>query len=238
MLKRFAWSRFFSCSRKWDNCFASCQISKLKCSQCEFLSFKNIDQWKNHVIGHWRLAGMTTDFEVWVSISRFRFQVVFSGCLLWWELQVQPQGWQHVREAEQPRHALHRGAQLQAGCLQVKHFCWGWLRLIQPVRKCNICNLEFAEERKYNSHMRKHDESFQCELCKRKITGRLWYVEIPLPYFEHQSKTIRFERHQKECEGDERPKWAREAPVINPGEDKEVRTSWESSKWHFCMPCS
>ena len=73
--------------------------------------------------------------------------------------------------------------------------------------------------------MRKHDESFQCELCKRKITGRLWYVEIPLPYFEHQSKTIRFERHQKECEGDERPKWAREAPVINPGEDKEVRTS-------------
>lgn len=41
-------------------------------------------------------------------------------------------------------------------------------------RKCNICNLEFAEERKYNSHMRKHDESFQCELCKRKITGRLW----------------------------------------------------------------
>merc|ERR1712226_1800398 len=54
-------------------------------------------------------------------------------------------------------------------------------------RKCNICNLEFAEERKYNSHMRKHDESFQCELCKRKITGRLW-----------------FERHQKECEGGER----------------------------------
>ena len=33
---------------------------------------------------------------------------------------------------------------------------------------------------------------------------------------------FRFERHQKECEGDERPKWAREAPVINPGEDKEV----------------
>ena len=32
----------------------------------------------------------------------------------------------------------------------------------------------------------------------------------------------RFERHQKECEGDERPKWAREAPVLNPGEDKEV----------------
>ena len=44
--------------------FLLCQISKLKCSQCEFLSFKNIDQWKNHVIGHWRLAGMTTDFEV------------------------------------------------------------------------------------------------------------------------------------------------------------------------------
>ena len=44
--------------------FLLCQISKLKCSQCEFLSFKNIDQWKNHVIGHWRLAGMTSDFEV------------------------------------------------------------------------------------------------------------------------------------------------------------------------------
>jgi hypothetical protein len=40
------------------------QITKLKCSQCEFLKFKNIDQWTNHVVGHWRLAGMTPDYEV------------------------------------------------------------------------------------------------------------------------------------------------------------------------------
>ena len=38
----------------------------------------------------------------------------------------------------------------------------------------------------------------------------------------------RFERHQKECEGDERPKWAREAPVLNPGEDKEVKKGMAS----------
>ena len=59
-----------------------------------------------------------------------------------------------------------------------------------------------------------------------------------------QFKTCRFERHQKECEGDERPKWAREAPVINPGEDKEVMMVFMSanyiSPWkrqregHFC----
>ena len=40
------------------------EMDKLLCSQCEFLKFKNIDQWKNHVVGHWRLAGMTNDFEV------------------------------------------------------------------------------------------------------------------------------------------------------------------------------
>ena len=91
-------------------------------------------------------------------------------------------------------------------------------------RKCNICNLDFAEERKYNSHMRKHDESFQCEKCKRKITGRLWWVkDEKWVCLKISANTLcRFERHQKECEGDERPKWAREAPVLNPGEDKEV----------------
>ena len=56
--------------------------------------------------------------------------------------------------------------------------CLGQTKFEPWIRKCNICNLEFAEERKYNSHMRKHDESFQCELCKRKITGRLWYVRF------------------------------------------------------------
>ena len=61
----------FSAVLKCLDCFSSRQISKLKCSQCEFLSFKNIDQWKNHVIGHWRLAGMTTDFEVQALLEYF-----------------------------------------------------------------------------------------------------------------------------------------------------------------------
>ena len=39
-------------------------IARLRCSQCEFLKFKNIDQWKNHIVGHWRLAGMKTEYEV------------------------------------------------------------------------------------------------------------------------------------------------------------------------------
>ena len=39
-------------------------VSRLRCNQCEFLKFKNIDQWKNHVVGHWRLSGMKTDFDV------------------------------------------------------------------------------------------------------------------------------------------------------------------------------
>ena len=39
-------------------------INRLRCSQCEFLKFKNIDQWKNHIVGHWRLAGMKTEYEV------------------------------------------------------------------------------------------------------------------------------------------------------------------------------
>ena len=39
-------------------------VSSLRCAQCEFLSFKNIDEWKNHFIGHWRLEGMKNDFKV------------------------------------------------------------------------------------------------------------------------------------------------------------------------------
>ena len=61
------------------------------------------------------------------------------------------------------------------------------------------------EERKYNTHMRKHDETFNCDLCKKKITGRTWY-----------------EKHLKICTGDERPKWARGPAPVAPGEDKEV----------------
>ena len=39
-------------------------VTKLSCAQCEFLSFKNIDAWKNHFVGHWRLDGMTNDYKV------------------------------------------------------------------------------------------------------------------------------------------------------------------------------
>jgi hypothetical protein len=39
-------------------------VSKLRCAQCEFLSFKNIDAWKNHFIGHWRLDGMKNTYKV------------------------------------------------------------------------------------------------------------------------------------------------------------------------------
>ena len=39
-------------------------VTRLRCIQCEFLKFKNIDQWKNHIVGHWRLAGMKTEYEV------------------------------------------------------------------------------------------------------------------------------------------------------------------------------
>ena len=38
-------------------------------------------------------------------------------------------------------------------------------------RKCDICNVDFYEERKYNAHMKKHDPSFTCDLCKKKSTG-------------------------------------------------------------------
>ena len=33
-------------------------MKRLRCVQCEFLKFKNIDEWRNHCIGHWRLGGM------------------------------------------------------------------------------------------------------------------------------------------------------------------------------------
>jgi hypothetical protein len=39
-------------------------VSKLRCAQCAFLSFKNIDAWKNHFIGHWRLDGMKNTYKV------------------------------------------------------------------------------------------------------------------------------------------------------------------------------
>jgi hypothetical protein len=41
-------------------------VSKLRCAQCEFLSFKNIDAWKNHFIGHWRLDGMKNTYKVFL----------------------------------------------------------------------------------------------------------------------------------------------------------------------------
>jgi len=150
------------------------EMDKLKCSQCEFLKFKNIDQWKNHVVGHWRLAGMTTDFEV----------VCFA---------------ENCKFSPKDDNMYERLSKLGQHFVEIHSFK-------QDVyKKCDICNVEFMEERKYNSHMRKHDESFQCELCKKKITGRIWY-----------------ERHKEECTGDERPKWARAPPVVAPGEDKEV----------------
>jgi len=150
------------------------EIVKLKCSQCEFLSFRNIDQWKNHVVGHWRLAGMEPDYEV----------VCFAA---------------HCSHSPKDDNMYERLSKLGQHFMEVHSFK-------QAVyKKCDICTLDFMEERKYNSHMRKHDESFQCELCKKKITGKLW-----------------FERHTRDCTGDERPKWAREGPVLAPGEDKEV----------------
>jgi len=150
------------------------EMDRLLCSQCEFLKFKNIDQWKNHVVGHWRLAGMKDDFEVVCFAETCKFS---------------------------PRKDImyERLSQLGQHFIQVHSFKQ------DAYRKCDICNLEFMEERKYNSHMRKHDESFQCDLCKKKITGRSWY-----------------DKHKETCEGDQRPKWARAPPVLLPGEDKEV----------------
>merc|ERR1719481_1968048 len=91
--------------------------------------------------------------------------------------------------------------------LQMSHFIQQHSFKQDAYRKCDICNLEFMEERKYNSHMRKHDESFQCDLCKKKITGRSWY-----------------DKHKETCEGDQRPKWALAPPVLLP---RRIRRCWK-----------
>ncbi len=149
-------------------------IKRLRCNQCEFLKFKNIDQWKNHIVGHWRLSGMKTEYKV----------VCFS---------------EDCDYSPKDDNFDERLSKMGSHFIKVHQFSQ------DAFRRCDICNIDFMEERKYNSHMRKHDESFKCELCKKKITGRSWY-----------------EKHQKTCTGDERPKWAREPVVVDPGEDKEV----------------
>jgi len=149
-------------------------VSRLRCNQCEFLKFKNIDQWKNHVVGHWRLSGMKNDFEV----ECFTEDCSFS-----------------------PRDDNFDDRLSKMG----QHFISTHSFKQDAYRKCDICNMDFMEERKYNSHMRKHDESFKCDLCKKKITGRTWW-----------------EKHIETCVGDERPKWARQPAQVTPGEDKEV----------------
>jgi len=149
-------------------------VTRLRCSQCEFLKFKNIDQWKNHMVGHWRLSGMKTEFELVCFVTECYFTNHEDN----FEERLSKMGEHFIQQ-----HSFKQDA----------------------YRKCDICNLEFMEERKYNSHMRKHDESFKCELCNKKITGRSWY-----------------ERHKQTCVGDERPKWARKPAEAGPGEDKEV----------------
>jgi len=149
-------------------------VERLRCIQCEFLKFKNIDQWKNHLVGHWRLSGMKNDFEVVCFADSCTFGANDDN----FEDRLSKMGQHFI--------SLHQFKQ-------------------DAYRKCDICNLEFMEERKYNSHMRKHDESFKCELCNKKITGRSWY-----------------EKHKETCVGDERPKWARKPAEVSPGEDKEV----------------
>ena len=148
-------------------------ITRLRCNQCEFLKFKNIDQWKNHVVGHWRLSGMKNDFEV----------ICFTDC------------------SYSPKDDNFDDRLSKMG----QHFIATHSFKQDAYRKCDICNMDFMEERKYNSHMRKHDESFKCDLCKKKITGRTWW-----------------EKHIETCVGDERPKWARLPAQVAPGEDKEV----------------
>jgi len=149
-------------------------VSKLRCPQCEFLKFKNIDTWKNHVVGHWRLAGMKSDYVITCFVE---------------DCQLAPQDEQFEERLD---------------CL-AKHFLGDHHFQQDAYRKCDICQMEFTEERKYSSHMRKHDEAFTCDLCHKEVKGRIW-----------------FEKHVKKCEGDERPKWARKEPVVEPGEDKEV----------------
>ena len=129
------------------------QIKMLRCSQCEFLKFKNIDQWKNHISGHWRVSGMKTEFGV----------ICFcEGC-------------DYCPENDNFEERLSR---MGDHFIKVHQFSQ------DAYRKCDICSVDFMEERKYNSHMRKHDEKFKCELCGKKITGRSWY-----------------DKHMKECTG-------------------------------------
>lgn len=149
-------------------------VAKLRCGQCEFLTFKNIDEWKNHFIGHWRLEGMQNDFKVTCFVESCSFSTKDHNI----DERLSKMG-QHFIDA----HSFQQAA----------------------FRKCDICNLEFMEERKYNSHMRKHDESFTCDLCHKKITGKFWY-----------------QKHIEKCFGDERPSWARKSIDVKPGEDKEV----------------
>lgn len=148
-------------------------LTRLRCLQCEFLKFKNIDEWKNHCVGHWRLGGM----------KERKSRCFVMGC--------------QFRTAD--KDPDQRLGQLGDHFMQEHNFKQ------TAFRKCDICNMEFMEERKYNTHMRKHDPSFTCKLCKRKITGKFWY-----------------RKHIDKCYGDARPSWARKTVEVAPGEDKEV----------------
>jgi len=148
-------------------------LTRLRCIHCEFLKFKNIDEWKNHFIGHYRLNGM----------QAVKAQCFVKGCL---HKQGEPNITQRLSNMGQHFIDVHKFKQA-------------------AYRKCDICSLEFYEERKYNTHMKKHDPSFTCDLCKKKITGKLW-----------------FRKHIEKCYGDERPSWARAPVEVQPGEDKEV----------------
>jgi len=149
-------------------------LKKLRCIHCEFLKFKNIDEWKNHFIGHWRLEGM----------KGAKVQCFVKGCLY------SPAAVTYIDD---------RLSKLGQHFVDVHKFQQA------AYRKCDICNVDFYEERKYNAHMKKHDPSFTCDLCKKKITGKLW-----------------FRKHIEKCYGDERPTWARKPVEVKPGEDKEV----------------
>jgi len=148
-------------------------LTRLRCTQCEFLKFKNIDEWKNHCVGHWRLG----------SIKGTKIRCFVKGCAF---------------------SSKYSNSETRLSTLG-QHFIDGHKFEQAAFRRCDICNLEFFEERKYNSHMRKHDHSFTCELCKKKILGKEWY-----------------NKHIETCYGDQRPSWARKPLQVKKGEDKEV----------------
>jgi len=148
-------------------------LTRLRCIHCEFLKFKNIDEWKNHFIGHWRLSGMQGD----------KTQCFLKGCMY-----SQSESNISQRLSKLGQHFIDEHKFKQAA-----------------YRKCEVCKIEFYEERKYNTHMKKHDPSFTCDLCKKNITGKLW-----------------FRKHIEKCYGDVRPSWARQPVEVEPGEDKEV----------------